>query len=129
MNITKGKIKKILKKSNKKQTNKIKKKVHFRKKKINNRSLKKRNNKVNLRVKTLKYGGEKHEEIFNPLMNQKNLDNLVPNKGSDAEKEKLKLEAEKIMTEQQKKKERENKINIEKEQREPLLKSQSSQLK
>ena len=62
MNITKGKIKKILKKSNKKQTNKIKKKVHFRKKKINNRSLKKRNNKVNLRVKTLKYGGEKHEE-------------------------------------------------------------------
>ena len=95
MNITKGKIKKILKKSNKKQTNKIKKKVHFRKKKINNRSLKKRNNKVNLRVKTLKYGGKKNEtvkneivknEIVSPLMeemmNQINLYDLKANKGT-----------------------------------------------
>ena len=57
MNITKGKLKKILKKGNKKQTNKINKKVRFRKNNSNNRSLKKRNNKVNLRVKTLKYGG------------------------------------------------------------------------
>merc|ERR1712086_717661 len=57
MNITKGKFKKLLKAGNKKQTNKIKKKVHFRRKKTNNRSLKKGGTRVNLRVKTLKYGG------------------------------------------------------------------------
>ena len=57
MNITKGKFKKLLRKGNKKQTNKIKKKVHFRRKKTNNRSLKKGGTRVNLRVKTLKYGG------------------------------------------------------------------------
>lgn len=57
MNITKGKFKKLLKAGNKKQTNKIKKKVHFRRKKSNNRSLKKGGKRVNLRVKTLKYGG------------------------------------------------------------------------
>merc|ERR1711935_854006 len=57
MNITKGKFKKLLKAGNKKQTNKIKKKVHFRRKKTNNRSLKKGGTRVNLRVKTLKYRG------------------------------------------------------------------------
>merc|ERR1711865_1145876 len=57
MNITKGKFKKLLKAGNKKQTNKIKKKVHFRRKKSNNRSLKKGGKRVNLRVKTLKYRG------------------------------------------------------------------------
>ena len=63
MNITKGKFKKLLKAGNKKQTNKIKKKVHFRRKKSNNRSLKKGGKRVNLRVKTLKYrGGNKKGE-------------------------------------------------------------------
>ena len=82
MNITKGKLKKILKKGNKKQTNKINKKVRFRKNNSNIRSFKKHNKKVNLRIKTLKYGGTKNK--------------------------------------------RKMKKNIEKEQREPLLKSQSS---
>ena len=57
MNITKGKFNKLLKAGNKKQTNKIKKNVHFRRKKSNNRSLKKGGKRVNLRVKTLKYRG------------------------------------------------------------------------
>ena len=65
MNITKGKFKKLLRKGNKKQTNKIKKKVHFRRKKTNNRSLKKGGTRVNLRDKTLKKGGEK--KMFNLL--------------------------------------------------------------
>ena len=98
MNITKGKFKKLLKAGNKKQTNKIKKKVHFRRKKSNNRSLKKGGKRVNLRVKTLKYGG-------------------TPRKRERKEREEKKRKRERKEREEREEKKRERKEREEREEK------------